>query len=59
MKEFLYEKIDIIKEAEPFEEISEIIEIGLSKKINLREYQKEAFQNFIYYYENDNLKKNK
>lgn len=32
MKEFLYEKIDIIKEAEPFEEISEIIKIGLSKK---------------------------
>ena len=32
---------------------------GLSKRIELREYQKEAFENFITYFENEKLNKNK
>lgn len=57
--QFLYEKLDILKEAGINAKLPEIIECGLSSKIVLRDYQKEAFENFITYYENDNLKKNK
>ena len=56
---FLYEKIDIIKESIDIPDIPEIIEKGLSKKIVLREYQKDAFNNFQIYFENEKLRKNK
>lgn len=58
-EQFLYEKIDIIKESIDIPDIPEIIENGLSKKIVLREYQKDAFNNFQIYFENENLRKNK
>lgn len=56
---FLYEKIDIFKEMSNVSELPEIIEKGLSNKIVLREYQKEAFNNFVLYYDNLKLRKNK
>ena len=57
-EQFLYQKVDILKEAISID-IPEIITKGLSKKIILREYQIEAFKSFLVYYENDKLKKNK
>ena len=56
---FLYEKIDILKENIDIPDIPEIIENGLSKNIVLREYQKDAFNNFQIYFENEKLRKNK
>lgn len=58
-EQFLYQKVDILKEEAIFIDIPEIITKGLSKKIILREYQIEAFKSFLVYYENDKLKKNK
>ncbi len=59
MEQFLYENLDFLRDAGMSQELSPIIENGLSKNIMLREYQKEALQNFISYYENDKLRKNK
>lgn len=56
---FLYEKIDILKENIDIPDIPKIIENGLSKNIVLREYQKDAFNNFQIYFENEKLRKNK
>ena len=56
---FLYEKINTLKESIEIPEIPEIIENGLSEKIVLREYQKDAFNNFQIYFENEKLRKNK
>ncbi|WP_314293738.1 DEAD/DEAH box helicase family protein [Leptotrichia massiliensis] len=58
-EQFLYQKVDILKEEAISIDIPEIITKGLSKKIILREYQIEAFKSFLVYYENDKLKKNK
>ena len=58
-EQFLYQKVDILKEEAISIDIPEIITKGLSKKIILRKYQIEAFKNFLVYYKNDNLKKNK
>lgn len=57
--QFLYQKLDILKEAGFNRDLPEIIEKGLSKNIVLRDYQIEAFQNFVLYFENEHLKKNK
>ena len=56
---FLYETLAILREAKVNLDLPEIIETGLSKNIILREYQIDAFKNFVTYFENDNLKKNK
>lgn len=56
---FLYEELDILRKYGSLLEIPEIIEKGLSSKINLREYQIDAFKNFILYFENEKFKKNK
>lgn len=58
-EQFLYQKVDVLKEEAISIDIPEIITKGLSKKIILREYQIEAFKSFLVYYENDKLKKNK
>lgn len=58
-EQFLYEKLDIAKELGMTVELPEIITSGLAKKIALREYQVDAFKNFIGYFENDRLRKNK
>lgn len=57
--QFLYEKLDVLKETNQLSAMPDIIEKGLSKNIVLREYQKEAFQYFVTYFENDGLRKNK
>lgn len=58
-KQFLYEKLDVAKELGMEVDLPEIIQSGLSKKIILREYQVDAFKNFVRYYETDGLRKNK
>lgn len=58
-EKFLYEKLDVLKEAGIDTNLPDIIEAGLSKNIILRGYQTDAFKNFIVYFENDKLKKNK
>ena len=57
--QFLYEKLDVHKKTNQLSSMPYIIEKGLSKNIVLREYQKEAFQYFITYFEKDDLHKNK
>lgn len=57
--QFLYEKLDVLKETNQLSAMPDIIEKGLSKNIVLREYQKEAFQYFVTYFEKDGLHKNK
>lgn len=56
---FLYEDLDSIKKFGFLKELPDILESGLSEKIFLRDYQKEAFQYFISYMENEDLSKNK
>ena len=56
---FLYEKLDTLKEINELAPMPDIIEHSLSKNIVLREYQKEAFQYFVTYFEKDGLHKNK
>ena len=59
MERFLYEKLDVSREIGAIKEIPNFLKQGLSKRIELREYQKEAFENFITYFENEKLNKNK
>lgn len=56
---FLYEKLDTLKEINELAPMPDIIEHSLSQNIVLREYQKEAFQYFVTYFEKDALHKNK
>lgn len=56
---FLYEKINNAKEFGLDTQIHEIIKNSLSRKIDLREYQLDSFKNFILYFENEKLSKNK
>lgn len=56
---FLYKQLDTLKEWGNLKEVPQIIERGLSEKIYLREYQKEAFQYFVSYFENEKLRKSK
>lgn len=56
---FLYEKLDTLKEINELAPMPDIIEHNLSQNIVLREYQKEAFQYFVTYFEKDGLHKNK
>ncbi len=59
-KLFLYEEIEnYIKYGKLSIEIPEIVITGLSKRIELREYQEESIKNFILYYEDEDLSKNK
>lgn len=56
---FLYEKLDTLKDINELAPMPDIIEHSLSQNIVLREYQKEAFQYFVTYFEKDGLRKNK
>ena len=58
-EKFLYEKLDFYKEENFLKDLPEIIEKGLSENILLREYQKDAFQYFVTYFEKDTLRKKK
>ena len=57
-EQFLYQKLDVLKELNNLKNLPEIIEKGLSENISLREYQKDAFQYFVTYFENKELRKN-
>ena len=57
-EQFLYQKLDVLKEFNNLKNLPEIIEKGLSENISLREYQKDAFQYFVTYFENKELRKN-
>lgn len=56
---FLYEDLESLEKFGLLKELPDILETGLSEKIILRDYQKEAFQYFITYMENEELSKNK
>lgn len=55
---YLYEDLDVLRKSGNILKVPEYIENSLSSKIKLREYQKEALENFITYYEGT-LRKNK
>lgn len=54
---YLYEKIDVLRDAGGVidEAIPSYISNNLNSKFDIRKYQTQAFQNFIYYYEKSNL----
>lgn len=56
---FLYEKLETLKEIGALEPIPQFLKNNLSNRIELRDYQVNAFQNFITYYNSDGLRKNK
>ncbi len=56
---YLYEIIEILDELGMLSPVPNFLVEGLSNKIELREYQTKAFQYFITYYENENIRKNK
>lgn len=56
---FLYKTLDILKEIGKLPELPEVITQGLSRNIELREYQIDAFKYFVEYYTNEKLRKNK
>lgn len=58
-EEFLYKKLDVLREAGIEFDLPDVIKQGLSKKIVLRKYQVNAFSNFVSYFENKNLRKDK
>ena len=51
---FLYEKIDFLREQGYSASLPEYIPRNLNSKLELRPYQKEAFENFITHYESTN-----
>lgn len=52
---FLYQTIETSKQFGAYSDLPNYIPNNLNKKFDLRPYQREAFQNFITYFENDNL----
>lgn len=54
---YLFEKIDVLRDAGSVidENLPSYISDNLNQRFDIRKYQKEAFQNFIYYYEKSNL----
>ncbi len=53
---FLYQQLDTLQIAGAYEDFPKFIEENLTSSFELRPYQKKAFQNFITYYENKNLR---
>ena len=56
---FLYEKLETIKEIGGLASVPQYIKDNLSNRIELRDFQIDAFQNFITYYNSEGLRKNK
>ena len=56
---FLYEKLDTVKEVGGLSSVPQYLKDNLNGRIDLRDYQMEAFQNFITYYNNNGLRKNR
>jgi type III restriction enzyme, res subunit len=57
--QYLYEKLDVLKQISLLKDLPEYIVSNLNDNIVLRDYQEEAFKYFITYYENPDLVKNK
>jgi len=57
--DYLYNEIELYKKFFDKKDIPDVIKNNLSKKIILRNYQNDAFSNFISYYEDEKLFKNK
>jgi len=53
--DFLYKDVEKSKLFDQYKELPKYIPDSLNKELELRPYQKEAFQNFITYYENDKM----
>ena len=53
---FLYEKIDVLREASHSVEVPNIIKDNINKNFELRPYQELAFENFIMYFGNEKLR---
>ena len=53
--QFLYEKIDTLREVGVLKKMPKYIADYLNPKFELRPYQKQAFENFITYFESDKL----
>lgn len=53
---FLYEKIDAVREVGVHADLPSYIPENLNPSFELRPYQKETFENFITYFENDGLR---
>ena len=58
MAGFAYEKIAMLKSMINAPEIPNLMVNNLSEKMDMRDYQKEAFENFIMYYENPKVRVN-
>lgn len=56
---FLYEKLETLKEVGGLIPIPQYLKNNLNENINLRNYQIDAFQNFMTYYNSEGLRKNK
>lgn len=56
MDNYLYQKIDLIREITGIEAIPKEIVENLNPELKIREYQKEAFENFIFYFNNNKLR---
>ena len=56
---WLYERIDAIKDSGYGAEFPQFIKENLNSNFEIRPYQKNAFCNFITYFENQNLHKDK
>ncbi|MGX9358505.1 DEAD/DEAH box helicase family protein [Mycoplasma sp. 128] len=54
---FLHEKLEILRETGTINHLPDVIPACLSKNIVLREYQRSAFKDFVYYFESPNLHK--
>ena len=54
---YLFEKIDVLRDAGGVidQNLPSYITNNLNKRFEIRQYQKQAFQNFIYYYEKSNF----
>lgn len=56
---FLYEKLETVKEVSDLSPIPQYLKDNLNERIDLRDYQIDAFQNFITFYNSEGLRKNK
>jgi type III restriction enzyme len=57
--QYLYEKLDVLKQIKLLKALPEYIINNLNDSIILREYQEEAFKYFVTFYENPDFRKNK
>ncbi len=54
---FLYEQIEQAKTFGAYKELPNYISSNLNPNFDLRDYQRDAFQNFVTYFENSSLRR--